>query len=102
MINDIDKKRLLYILRNYVKMINYPLSYKDDSRFFYENSNFNCYAYALGLRALDNFDFLIEEDLSIYNPGTISSFSNILYSIFYLIYISFRLNIQFCKPLEQI
>lgn len=80
MINDIDKKRLLYILRNYVKMINYPLSYKDDSRFFYENSNFNCYAYALGLRALDNFDFLIEEDLSIYNPGTISSFSNILYS----------------------
>lgn len=79
MIREVDKKRVLYSLKNYVNMINYPLSYKDDFCFYNKNFNFNCYAYAMGFKRLDNFKSLSNNGLSVYNPGTISNFDNIFY-----------------------
>ncbi len=79
MIRECDKTRVINILRTYVDAIRYPLSYECDRSFYHGNKNFNCYAYALGLRRLDNFKSLLNNKLSIYNPGTISSFETILY-----------------------
>ena len=71
------KKKILSSLRKEIELINYPLSYANDFNDFNNNLNFNCYAYALGLKTKDDFEFVLKSALSIYDPGTISGFDTI-------------------------
>ncbi len=79
MVTKSDKIKILTSLRKDIKENKYPLSYIKDFSFYHQNPNFNCYAYALGLKTPNKYFNLRWDGLNIYNPGTISQFKIIIY-----------------------
>ncbi len=68
-----QKLKLYKTIESFIKTLDYPLTFSNDISFYNHNKDYNCYAYALGLRIIDDYPFLADNGLSIYNPGTISS-----------------------------
>lgn len=80
-----SEREIQNILRGEMANKELPLKYEDDydifdqsrSLFSDDGLNYNCYSYALGLQTPDDFIYLRENKLHLYEPGTMSCFRRV-------------------------